>query len=137
MSRLNTLHQSVKIAKKPEKGRIDGQNFDFVKAGESAGSALEVNFKVNFFYQIFDFYIKNLTMKSKIFDFENFKISEISKIFKNLKIFNLGAAGTFFEISKKREKIRNFRFFVKKNRKSPPSSEKCLFKSVKHRLDTA
>ena len=35
----DTLHRSAKIAKKPKKGRIDGQIFDFVKAGESAGSA--------------------------------------------------------------------------------------------------
>ena len=53
-----TLHRTAKIAKKPKKGRVDGQKVDFAKAGESAGSALQVNFKVNFLSQIFDFMSK-------------------------------------------------------------------------------
>ena len=50
-------------------------------------------------------------MKSKIFDFENFENFESFQIFKILKIFNLGAVSTFFENSKKREKIVIFDFY--------------------------
>ena len=55
-------------------------------------------------------------MQSKIFDCKIFEFFKNFAILKFLKNFKIGAAGTFFENSKKREKIVIFDFSLKKSK---------------------
>ena len=122
-----TLHQSAKIAKKPEKRDLTAIILLSWKLVSQRGRQDKLTLKLTF-CQNFWLFVKNFDKAVEKFRLQNFRNFENLKIF---KIFNLGAVGTFFENSKKREKNRKFRFSAKFFAKSAPSSKKCTFEKWK------